>query len=160
MLKQKCVSCGKTFTLTDSEIAFYKSKNLHLPKRCEDCRAKRSEIEKRSRKNFFVRLFEKIVTSENNLIKAQNSFGFSFKNTEELKEHFIKHGRECNCKTPKKYLKTANKIIKSKKSLKRKEAEDGDIVYFNKNSNGIVFVSPKGYIRSFYLSDIDYFKRQ
>ena len=73
MLKQKCVSCGKTFTLTDSEITFYKSKNLQLPKRCEACREKRNEIEKRSRKNLFVRLFEKIVTSENNLIKAQNN---------------------------------------------------------------------------------------
>ena len=160
MLKQKCVSCGNQFALTDKEIDFYKSKNLQLPKRCEACREKRNEIEKRSRKNFFVRLFEKSVTSENNLTKAQNTFQFSFKNNGELKEHFIKHGRECNCKTPKKYLKTANKIIKSKKSLKKKEKEDGNKVYFNKKTGGIVFVSPKGYIRSFYLSDIDYFKRQ
>ena len=40
------------------------------------------------------------------------------------------------------------------------EKEDGDTVYFNKKTGGIVFVSPKGYIRSFYLSDLDYFKRQ
>ena len=160
MLKQKCVSCGKTFTLIDSEIAFYKSKNLQLPKRCEACREKRNEIEKRSRKNIFIKILEKIRTRDSELDRVQNSFDFKFKNTEELKEHFIKHGRECNCKTPKKYLKIANKIIKSKKSLKRKEAEDGDIVYFNKKSNGIVFVSQKGFIRSFYISDIDYFKRQ
>ena len=49
----------------------------------------------------------------------QQNFTYKFKNNEELKEHFIKHGRETNCKTPKKYLKTANKIIKSKKSLKK-----------------------------------------
>lgn len=160
MLKQKCVSCGKQFTLTDNEIDFYKVKNLNLPKRCEECRAKRNEIEIRSEKSFIVKLFEKIVTRESNLTKVQNSFNFSFKNNEELKTHFIKHGRECNCKTPKKYLKTANKIIKSKTSLKKTEKEDGDKVYFNKKTDGIVFVSPKGYIRSFYISDIDYFKRQ
>ena len=160
MLKQKCVSCGKPFTLTDKEVSFYNNKNLNLPKRCEECRAKRNEIEIRSEKSFVVKLFEKLVTGESNLIKVQNSFNFSFKNNEELKTHFIKHGRECNCKTPKKYLKTANKIIKSKKSLKKTEKEDGDKVYFNKKTGGIVFVSPKGYIRSFYISDIDYFKRQ
>ena len=160
MLKQKCVSCGKQFTLTDKEIDFFNNRNLNLPKRCEECRAKKSEKEKRSKKNFFIKLFEKIVTSESNLQKVQNSFGFTFKNTEELKEHFIKHGRESNCKTPKKYLKTANKIIKSKKSLKKTEKEDGDAVYFDKKTGGIVFVSPKGYIRSFYLSDINHFKKQ
>jgi hypothetical protein len=160
MLKQKCVSCGKQFTLTDKEIDFFNNRNLNLPKRCEECRAKKSEMEKRSEKNFFIKLFEKIVTSESNLQKAQNTFRFAFKNTDELKEHFIKHGRESNYKTPKKYLKTANKIIKSKNSLKKTEKEDGDTVYFNKKSGGIVFVSPKGFIRSFYISDIDYFKRQ
>lgn len=160
MLKQKCVSCGKQFTLTDSEISFYNSRNLSLPKRCEECREKRKNAEKRGSKSFVINLFEKMVTKESSLIKAQNTFQFSFKNTDELKEHFIKHGRECNCKTPKEYLKAANKIIKSKKSLKRKEKEDGDIVYFNEKMGGIVFLSPKGYIRTFYLSDIDYFKRQ
>ena len=160
MLKQNCVSCGKQFTLTDKEIDFFNNRNLNLPKRCEDCRAKRNEIEIRSEKSFIIKLFEKIVTRESNLTKVQNSFNFSFKNNEELKTHFIKHGRECNCKTPKKYLKTANKIIKSKTSLKKTEKEDGDKVYFNKKTDGIVFVSPKGYIRSFYISDIDYFKRQ
>jgi pyocin large subunit-like protein len=155
-----CVSCGRQFVLTESEIDFYKNKKLNLPKRCEECRAKRKTIENRSNKRLGVRLFERLVTNENNLTKVQNTFTYSFKNNEELKEHFIKHGRETNCNTPKKYLKTANKIIKNKKTLKRKEKEDGDIVYFNEKTGGIVFLSPKGYIRTFYLSDIDYFKRQ
>lgn len=160
MKKQKCVSCGKQFTLTDREINFFNSKNLDLPKRCKTCRAKRNEIENRSKKNFVVKIIERFFTSETNLTRTQNAFTYSFKNNEELKEHFIKHGRECNCKTPKKYLKSANKIIKSKKSLKKKEKDDGDTVYFNKKTGGIVFVSPKGYIRTFYLTDFDYFKRQ
>lgn len=155
-----CISCGKHFTLTDKEIAFFKSRNLSLPKRCETCRAKRNEIEKRSKKNFVIKMFERALSGENNLTKIQNSYKFAFKDNEELKEHFIKHGRECNCKTPKKYLKTANKIIKSKKSLKKSEKEDGDLVFYNHKTGGIVFLSAKGYIRSFYIADIDYFKRQ
>ena len=34
----KCKQCQKTFTLSDSEIEFYKKKNLQLPKRCRECR--------------------------------------------------------------------------------------------------------------------------
>lgn len=33
-MKQTCVQCGKEFELTDSEVDFYKRKNLHMPKRC------------------------------------------------------------------------------------------------------------------------------
>lgn len=160
MKKQKCVSCGKAFILTDSEIAFYNNKGLNLPKRCEGCRKAKREMKEKRKKNFFVKFLEKIRTRNAELESVQNSFTYRFKSTDELKEHFIKHGRECNCKTPRKYLKTANKIIKSKKSLEKFEKDDGDTVYFNKRLNGIVFVSKKGYIRSFYLSDIDYFNRQ
>lgn len=38
-MTRKCSQCGREFTLTDSEIAFYNKKGLHLPKRCKDCRA-------------------------------------------------------------------------------------------------------------------------
>ena len=37
-MKRVCKQCGKSFELSNSEIAFYKSKNLHLPKRCKECR--------------------------------------------------------------------------------------------------------------------------
>lgn len=37
-MDRKCVQCGKKFTLTDSEIDFYQSKKLNLPKRCKECR--------------------------------------------------------------------------------------------------------------------------
>ena len=160
MKTKTCISCGTQFTLTENEIVFYKNKKLSLPKRCAECRAKKNEIENRAKKNYLIKLFEKIVTSENKLIKIHNAFQYNFRTTEDLKEHFIKHGRECNCKTPKKYLKTANKIIKSKKTLKKTEKEDGDRVYFNKKTGGIVFVSSKGFIRSFYMTDTDYFTRQ
>lgn len=37
-MKRICKQCGKEFVLTQDEIAFYQSKNLHIPKRCEACR--------------------------------------------------------------------------------------------------------------------------
>lgn len=37
-MKRTCKQCGVEFTLTPEEIAFYQSKNLQLPKRCEQCR--------------------------------------------------------------------------------------------------------------------------
>ena len=39
-MKRNCKDCGKVFELSDSEIQFYKSKNLELPKRCSSCREK------------------------------------------------------------------------------------------------------------------------
>lgn len=37
-MKCTCKQCGKTFELSDSEIDFYKKKNLNLPRRCKECR--------------------------------------------------------------------------------------------------------------------------
>ncbi|MCM1264204.1 MAG: zinc-ribbon domain containing protein [Butyrivibrio sp.] len=42
-MKCTCVQCGKTFELNDSEIEFYRKKNLHLPKRCKECRQKNKQ---------------------------------------------------------------------------------------------------------------------
>lgn len=40
MQKRSCVQCGDEFILQDSEIEFYESRNLNLPKRCKECRTK------------------------------------------------------------------------------------------------------------------------
>lgn len=37
-MKCICKQCGTTFELSESEIAFYRKKNLNLPKRCKECR--------------------------------------------------------------------------------------------------------------------------
>ncbi len=37
-MKRTCKQCGKEFELTESEISFYESKGLDLPKRCKECR--------------------------------------------------------------------------------------------------------------------------
>lgn len=38
-MKCTCKQCGKEFELTQSEIDFYNSKNLSIPKRCKECRS-------------------------------------------------------------------------------------------------------------------------
>lgn len=42
-MKRICKQCGVEFTLTQEEISFYQSKNLHLPKRCAQCRKENKE---------------------------------------------------------------------------------------------------------------------
>ena len=39
-MQRTCKQCGKEFTITQSEVRFYKSKHLDLPRRCVDCRKK------------------------------------------------------------------------------------------------------------------------
>ena len=39
-----CVQCGKRFTLSESELDFYTSKNLTIPKRCRECRKRNKDI--------------------------------------------------------------------------------------------------------------------
>lgn len=51
MMTLICKQCGKTFTLSDSEIEFYKNKGLNTPKRCKECR-KKNKAEKNINNTF------------------------------------------------------------------------------------------------------------
>lgn len=64
LIKRECKQCGKQFTLSDSEIKFYKSKNLTFPKRCKECREsnKKGNDQKNGTKDINVKL-EEIVNS-------------------------------------------------------------------------------------------------
>ncbi len=42
-MKVICKQCGREFELSDSEIDFYRSKGLYLPKRCRNCRQQNKE---------------------------------------------------------------------------------------------------------------------
>lgn len=61
-MKRTCVQCGKEFYLNNSEIRYFKQRNLHLPKRCPECRAlnkanKKVEASKTTEnKGFFAKL--------------------------------------------------------------------------------------------------------
>ena len=39
-MKRECIQCGKVFTISETEVEFFKKKNLSLPKRCKQCREK------------------------------------------------------------------------------------------------------------------------
>ncbi len=49
-MKCTCVQCGKSFELSESEIDFYRKKNLHLPKRCKECRQKNKQKQRMASK--------------------------------------------------------------------------------------------------------------
>lgn len=50
-MKRTCKQCGKEFELSESEIQFYKNKNLNIPKRCKACRAKNKQSQQRQEKS-------------------------------------------------------------------------------------------------------------
>lgn len=37
-MKRTCKQCGKEFFISQSEISFYKGRNLQIPRRCKECR--------------------------------------------------------------------------------------------------------------------------
>lgn len=45
-MKRVCKQCGREFYMAQSEVSFYKGRNLQLPKRCKECR----EAKKQQRK--------------------------------------------------------------------------------------------------------------
>lgn len=59
-MKRTCIQCGKEFELSDSEISFYKKKNLSIPKRCEKCR----ELNKKQRDAAAVPLQEPVKKTQ------------------------------------------------------------------------------------------------
>ena len=178
MINRTCKQCGKKFILTDSEIQFYKSKDLELPKRCSDCRKKNnnsstketnSNIVKNEDRNKYNKNKKNIFTSivaglwqDANYTKEQSLSSLQFRNEKFLEDHFIKHGNEFGYSTKEEYLAGANKVINSPLSLHKQEGEDGDDIYYDKNSNEIVFVSGDGYIRTYFKPSegIDYYNRQ
>lgn len=84
----------------------------------------------------------------------------TFRNNEKLQDHFRKHGAEVGCATAEEYLAAANAVIANPQALHKHQAEDGDDVYFLEATGELVIVAPKGYIRTYYLTDRGYFDRQ
>lgn len=84
----------------------------------------------------------------------------TFRNHHALEDHFGKHGAEMGCATADEYLARANAVIANPKALHKLQAEDGDDLYFLERTGEFVVVSPKGFIRTYFLTDRDYFDRQ
>ena len=58
------------------------------------------------------------------------------------------------------YLAAANAVVANPDAQHKKEAEDGDDVYFLASTGDFVIVSTDGYIRTYYKTDQNYFDRQ
>ena len=76
----------------------------------------------------------------------------AFRTEGKLQQHFEKHGQE--------YLAAANAVVANPAALHKLQAKDGDDLYFLESTGEFVVVSPAGYIRTYYLTDRDYFERQ
>ncbi len=86
--------------------------------------------------------------------------GYTFRSSKQLTQHFEKHGREVGAGNENEYVDMANEVINNPSSLHKTEAEDGDHIYFLKSTGEIVFLSTDGFIRTYFISDEDYFNRQ
>ncbi len=53
-MNKKCVQCGKVFSLSDSELEFFKSKNLSIPKRCKECREQNRTSKPHKYKSYYA----------------------------------------------------------------------------------------------------------
>ena len=84
----------------------------------------------------------------------------TFRTEDKLQQHFEKHGQETGCATAEEYLAAANAVIANPAALHKLQAEDSDDLYFLESTGEFVVVSPAGYLRTYYLTDRDYFERQ
>lgn len=185
MEKRTCKQCGKEFELSDGETHFYEQKKLELPKRCASCRKSNKTQDSATMKNrnigaketiygilaIIIALFLYVYTgntsffndnTQNSSTYFENDISYTFRNEQLLYEHFQKHGSEFNYKTQKEYEIGANRVINDKKSLHKKESEDGDDVYYLESTNEIVFVSADGYIRTYFKPNdgAEYYNKQ
>ena len=87
---------------------------------------------------------------------------FTFRNRYLRKEHFKKHGNEFSYKTEEEYERGASAVVNNSDALHKKEAEDGDDVYYVEKTNEFVVVSTDGYIRTYFRprDGLKYFNRQ
>lgn len=85
-----------------------------------------------------------------------------FRNGEKMQKHFLEHGKEMNCDSAEEYLIRANEVIENPKAKRKPETDDNDndTVYYLSETGEIVFLSADGYIRTYYISDDEYFERQ
>ena len=89
---------------------------------------------------------------------------YTFRTQEQYDSHFNKHGKEFGEITKEEYLKKANDLIynPSDTILHKTEAEDGDYIFYDTLNNEILFLSPDGYIRTYFRPDkgIEYYNKQ
>lgn len=104
-------------------------------------------------------IVQKVNVSNDYTFKSD---GYTFKSQSLLQEHFNKHGSEFGYASPSQYESGANAVINSRDALQKKEAEDGDSIYYIEATNELVILSTQGYIRTYFKPEdgIEYYIRQ
>ena len=92
-------------------------------------------------------------------VQAARAGELRFRGADRLSSHFGKHGTEAGRSTESEYVAAANAVVANDAAL-HKEKADGDDVYYLEETGELVVVSTKGYIRTYFISDLDYFGRQ
>ena len=177
-MKRVCKQCGKEFELSEGELRFYEKKGLDLPKRCQQCREQKTG--NRPKRTvaaaavvllFLVSFLGKYIAPDvfdsapqsaefEGAYETASERTYEFRKHRYLTEHFEKHGDEFPYDTEEAYLQGANNVINNPDALHKFEEEDGDDVYFVEDTNEFVVVSTDGYIRTYFIADIDYYNRQ
>ena len=94
--------------------------------------------------------------------KNTSASNLTFRNENLLNSHYEKHGKDMGFSSAKQYEKAAAAVVANSSALHKKEAEDGDDVYYIESTNEFVIVSTDGYIRTYFNPDtgIAYYNRQ
>ena len=87
---------------------------------------------------------------------------YTFRNENRLEDHYEKHGKEMGFKDAESYEEAASDVVNNPEALHKTEKEDGDDVYYLKDTNEFVVVSGDGYIRTYFNPNdgINYYNRQ
>ena len=101
-----------------------------------------------------------VIENELDVAPETQTVTYQFRKQQYLTEHFQKHGAEFPYATEEEYLLGANNVIQNPNALHKLEAEDGDDVYFIESTGEFVVVSTDGYIRTYFITSIDYYNRQ
>lgn len=89
-------------------------------------------------------------------VQAARAGELRFRGADRLSSHFGKHGAEVGCSMEPEYVAAANAVVANDAALHKEEA-DGDDIYYLEETGELVVVSTKGYIRTYFISDLDYF---
>lgn len=92
--------------------------------------------------------------------QAGRASSLTFRNEDRLESHYLKHGIDMGYDSAEDYQAGANAVISNPSALHKTQTVDGDDVYFLKKTGEFVVVSQQGYIRTYFITDEDYYDRQ
>lgn len=105
-------------------------------------------------------LAAQLTNAPSSQVSSAEKGELEFRNADKLSQHFEKHGEEVGASSKDAYVAAANAVVANGETLHKEESEDGDDVYFLQDTGELVVVSQKGYLRTYFITDLDYFERQ